>query len=363
MKLDLSITPIENHLENPRWPLLLAGPCSAESEEQMLNTARQLKESKRISYFRAGVWKPRTRPGAFEGMGVVALKWLQAVKKETGLLTACEVATPEHVELALKYEVDLLWVGARTSANPFSVQDIADSVKGSNVAILVKNPVNPDLQLWIGALERINRAGITKLAAIHRGFSSHEKTVYRNEPMWNIAIELKTLCPQLPIICDPSHIAGKRALVPLVAQKALDLNMDGLMVESHNNPGVAKSDAEQQLLPTDYAQMIHALQLREINPAKPELRTELDEYRRQIDMLDDSIFQSLGKRMEMSKKIGQYKKDNNVMVLQLNRWEEILQKRVRFGQAMGLSEDFSKKLLELIHEESINLQTEIMNPK
>lgn len=361
MKIDLNITPIENHLENPRWPLLLAGPCSAESEEQMLDTARQLKESKRISYFRAGVWKPRTRPGAFEGMGVVALKWLQAVKRETGLPTACEVATPEHVELALKYDVDLLWVGARTSANPFSVQDIADSVKGSNVAILVKNPVNPDLQLWIGALERINRAGITKLAAIHRGFSSHEKTVYRNEPMWNIAIELKTLCPQLPIICDPSHIAGKRELVPLVAQKSLDLNMDGLMVEVHNNPCVAKSDAEQQLVPKDFAQMIHALQLREITPANSALRTELDDYRRQIDMLDDSIFQTLGKRMEMSKKIGQYKKDNNVMVLQLNRWEEILQKRVQFGQAMGLREDFSKKLLELVHEESINLQTEIMN--
>ena len=193
MKLDLNITHIENRLENPKWPLLLAGPCSAESEEQMLDTAHQLKKTKRISFFRAGVWKPRTRPGAFEGMGVVALKWLQSVKRETGLATACEVATPEHVELALKYEVDLLWVGARTSANPFSVQDIADSIKGSNVAVLVKNPVNPDLQLWIGALERINRAGITKLAAIHRGFSSHEKTVYRNEPMWGIAIELKTI--------------------------------------------------------------------------------------------------------------------------------------------------------------------------
>ena len=361
MKIDLNLTPIENNLENPRWPLLLAGPCSAESEEQMLNTARQLKEMQRVSYFRAGVWKPRTRPGAFEGMGVDALKWLQSVKRETGMATACEVATIEHVEQALKYGVDLLWVGARTAANPFSVQDIADSVKGSNVVVLVKNPVNPDLQLWIGALERINRAGITKLAAIHRGFSPHEKTVYRNEPMWNIAIELKTLCPQLPIICDPSHIAGKRELVPLVAQKALDLNMDGMMVEVHNNPSIAKSDAEQQLLPTVFAQVVQALQLREINPANAALRTELDEYRRQIDLLDDTIFQTLGQRMEFSKKIGHYKKSHNVMVLQLNRWEEILQKRVRFGQAMGLREDFSKKLLALIHEESINLQTEIMN--
>jgi chorismate mutase len=361
MKIDLNLSPIANHLENPRWPVLIAGPCSAESEEQLLDTARQLKASKRVSYFRAGVWKPRTRPGSFEGMGEVALKWLQTVKQETGLRTAVEIATTEHVELALKYGVDVLWVGARTSVNPFSVQSIADSIKGCNVVVLVKNPVNPDLQLWLGALERLNRAGVTQLAAIHRGFSAYEKSVYRNEPVWTMPIELKTLCPTLPVICDPSHIAGKRSLVPLVAQKALDLNMDGLMVEVHNDPCIAKSDAEQQLTPADYAQMIYALQLREVNPAKPEVRSELDAYRQQIDILDDTIFQSIAQRMSISQKIGRYKKDHNLMVLQLNRWEEILEKRSSLATAMGLSHEFAKRLLELIHEESINLQADIMN--
>ncbi|MDR3366153.1 MAG: bifunctional 3-deoxy-7-phosphoheptulonate synthase/chorismate mutase type II [Prevotellaceae bacterium] len=359
--MDLNLSPIANHLENPRWPVLIAGPCSAESEEQLLDTARQLKASKRVSYFRAGVWKPRTRPGSFEGMGEVALKWLQTVKQETGLRTAVEIATTEHVELALKYGVDVLWVGARTSVNPFSVQSIADSIKGCNVVVLVKNPVNPDLQLWLGALERLNRAGVTQLAAIHRGFSAYEKSVYRNEPVWTMPIELKTLCPTLPVICDPSHIAGKRSLVPLVAQKALDLNMDGLMVEVHNDPCIAKSDAEQQLTPADYAQMIYALQLREVNPAKPEVRSELDAYRQQIDILDDTIFQSIAQRMSISQKIGRYKKDHNLMVLQLNRWEEILEKRSSLATAMGLSHEFAKRLLELIHEESINLQADIMN--
>jgi chorismate mutase len=329
----------------------------------MLDTARQLKATKRISFFRAGVWKPRTRPGAFEGMGEEALKWLRLVKQETGLRTACEVATAEHAELALKYDVDLLWVGARTSANPFSVQDIADSIKGANVAVLVKNPVNPDLQLWIGALERINRAGITRLAAIHRGFSSFEKSAFRNAPMWSIAIELKAMCPNLPIICDPSHIAGVRELVPLVAQKALDLDMHGLMVEVHNNPCVAKSDAAQQLLPKDYAQMIFDLQLREISPMQAELRSELDTYRSDIDQLDDTMVERLAQRMEIVKKIGRYKKNNNIMVLQLNRWEQILTRHADMGVAMGLNPEFVKKMMTLIHEESINLQTEIMNGK
>ncbi|MDR3329015.1 MAG: bifunctional 3-deoxy-7-phosphoheptulonate synthase/chorismate mutase type II [Prevotellaceae bacterium] len=361
MKITLPTSPIANHLENPRWPVLIAGPCSAESEEQLLDTARQLKASQRISYFRAGVWKPRTRPGSFEGMGEVALRWLQTVKAETGLPTAVEVATAEHAELALKHGVDVLWVGARSSANPFSVQEIADSLRGTDVVVLVKNPVNPDLQLWVGALERIHRAGITKLAAIHRGFSAYEQSVYRNEPVWNMAIELKTICPTLPIICDPSHISGRRSLVPLVAQKALDLNMDGLMIEVHCDPSVAKSDAEQQLLPADYAQLIFALQLREVTSSKPELRNELDSYRQQIDLLDDTIFETLSKRMAMSQKIGQYKKDNNLMVLQLNRWEDILEQRSRLAAAMGLSSEFAKRLLVLVHEESINLQTEIMN--
>ncbi|GHT14455.1 cytochrome c4 [Bacteroidia bacterium] len=361
MKLDLTITPIPNHLENSRWPVQIAGPCSAESEEQMLDTAQQLKKMNRVSYFRAGVWKPRTRPGAFEGVGEVGLKWLQMVKKETGLHTACEVATTEHVELALKYGVDLLWVGARTSVNPFSVQDIADALRGSQICVLVKNPVNPDLQLWIGALERLNRAGITQLAAIHRGFSGFEKTPFRNAPMWSIAIELRAICPNLPIICDPSHIAGIADLVPLVAQKALDIDMAGLMVEVHNNPGIAKSDAQQQLTPSAYTQMIADLCLREISPTQQEARNELEEYRRDIDNLDDIVLQKLGQRMDIARKIGNYKKNNNLMALQLNRWEQLIRHRQQMGKAMGINPEFIKKFFELVHEESINIQTEIMN--
>ncbi len=360
MKIELNITPIENNLENPNWPLLIAGPCSAESEEQMVDTAKKLKASKRISYFRAGVWKPRTRPGMFEGVGEIGLKWMQTVKEETGLPTACEIATPEHAELALKYGIDMLWVGARTSVNPFAVQDIADCIKGTNVAVLVKNPVNPDLQLWIGALERINGAGITRLAAIHRGFSSYEKIAFRNDPMWKIAIELKTICPNLPIINDPSHIAGIRELVPLIAQKALNLDMDGLMVEVHNNPAIAKSDAKQQLLPEDYAQMIYDLQLREVSATSMKLEpTELEIYRQEIDLIDELIIQKLARRMELSRKIGQYKKDHSLMVLQMDRWEQILQNRVAMGSAMNINPKFMKMFLEMLHEESINLQTEL----
>lgn len=359
MKIELNITPIENNLENPQWPLLIAGPCSAESEEQMVDTAKKLKASKRVSFFRAGVWKPRTRPGMFEGVGEIGLKWMQTVKEETGLQIACEIATHEHAELALKYGVDMLWVGARTSVNPFAVQDIADCIKGTNVAVLVKNPVNPDLQLWIGALERISGAGITRLAAIHRGFSSYEKIAYRNDPMWKIAIELKTICPNLPIICDPSHIAGVRELVPLIAQKALNLDMDGLMVEVHNNPSIAKSDAKQQLLPEDYAQMIYDLQLRETSVSMKMEPTELEMYRQEIDSIDEMIIQKLARRMELSRKIGQYKKDHSLMVLQMDRWEQILQNRVAMGAAMNINSKFMKKFLEMLHEESINLQTEI----
>ena len=359
MKIELNITPIENKLENPNWPLLIAGPCSAESEEQMVDTAAKLKASKRISFFRAGVWKPRTRPGMFEGVGEIGLKWMQTVKEETGLPTACEIATPEHAELALKYGIDMLWVGARTSVNPFAVQDIANCIKGSNVAVLVKNPVNPDLQLWLGALERINEAGITRLAAIHRGFSSYEKTPFRNDPMWKLAIELKTTCPNLPIINDPSHIAGVRELVPLIAQKALNLDMDGLMIEVHNNPTIAKSDAKQQLLPEDYAQMIYDLQLREVSTSMRMKPSELEMYRQEIDSIDEIIIQKLARRMELSRKIGQYKKDHSLMVLQVGRWEEILRNRIAMGAAMGLNPKFMKQLLEMLHEESINLQTEL----
>lgn len=362
-KVELEIEKIENNLENPAWPLLIAGPCSAETEEQLMTTAVQLKATKRVSVFRAGIWKPRTRPNMFEGMGEEGLKWMQTVKKETGLPIATEVATPEHIELALKYGVDMLWVGARTSANPFSVQNIADALKGTKIAVLVKNPVNPDVQLWIGALERLNKAGITRLAAIHRGFSTHEQSVFRNAPMWNIPIELKAACPNLPIICDPSHICGNTELIPFIAQKSLDMDMDGLMIESHNNPSCALSDAKQQLTPKQYGELIYDLMLRNSKPMTGEATNLLDKFRKEIDGLDDDIIQKLSLRMKTSAKIGVYKKENNVKILQMDRWADIVRQRVNMGQAMGLSEDFMKKFLDMIHQESINIQANIMNKK
>jgi chorismate mutase len=361
-KVELEIEKIPTELENPEWPLLIAGPCSAESEEQLIDTARRLIATKRISVFRAGIWKPRTRPNSFEGIGVKGLTWMQTVKKETGLRIATEVANAEHVELALKYGVDILWIGARTSANPFSVQEIADSLKGVDVAVLIKNPVNPDTELWIGALERINKAGVKKLAAIHRGFSSHEKSVFRNAPMWNIPIELKSACPELPIICDPSHICGNTELIPFISQKALDMGIDGLMIESHNNPPSAWSDAKQQLLPEQYGELIYSLLLRSVS-MKGEAQTILSELRNDIDRLDDEIIQKLSLRMKISGKIGQYKKENNVTILQMDRWKNIVNNRINVGKAMGLSENFLKQYLDLVHQESINVQSNVMNEK
>jgi chorismate mutase len=361
-KVELEIEKIPNELENPEWPLLIAGPCSAESEEQLIDTARRLKATKRISVFRAGIWKPRTRPNSFEGIGVKGLPWMQTVKKETGLRIATEVANAEHVELALKYGVDILWIGARTSANPFSVQEIADSLKGVDVAVLIKNPVNPDTELWIGALERIKKAGVRKLAAIHRGFSSHEKSVFRNSPMWNIPIELKSACPELPIICDPSHICGNTELIPFISQKALDMDIDGLMIESHNNPTSAWSDAKQQLLPEQYGELIYGLLLRSVS-MKGEDQSILSELRNDIDRLDDEIIQKLSLRMKISSKIGQYKKENNVTILQMDRWKNIVNNRINMGKAMGLSENFLKQYLDLVHQESINVQSNVMNEK
>ncbi|MDR1056925.1 MAG: bifunctional 3-deoxy-7-phosphoheptulonate synthase/chorismate mutase type II [Prevotellaceae bacterium] len=362
-QIELDLEKIENRLEKPDWPLLIAGPCSAESEEQLMDTAVQLMNTKRVSIYRAGLWKPRTRPNMFEGVGKVGLPWLLNVKKQTGLQVATEVATPEHVELALKHDIDVLWIGARTSVNPFSVQAIADALKGTNATVLVKNPVNPDLQLWIGALERINRVGIKRLAAVHRGFSSHEKTVFRNAPMWNIPIELKAACPGLPVICDPSHICGNAGLIPMLAQKALDMDMAGLMIECHNKPECAMSDAGQQLLPTQYGNMIRNLILRSASPAgdAADAGGLLRQLREEIDVFDDELIQKLSLRMQAVAKIGRYKRDNNISILQLHRWSELVRRRIDLGQALGLSEDFLKKLLDLIHQESINIQVEIMN--
>ena len=354
---------MDTWLKKTSEPLLIAGPCSAETEDQLLATAHLLAKTGKVSVLRAGIWKPRTRPGEFEGIGSIGLSWLKRAKEETGLPTAVEVATARHVEEALASGVDILWVGARSTVNPFTVQEIADALKGVDIPVLVKNPVNPDLQLWIGALERINNAGITKLGAIHRGFSSYEKTAFRNEPMWEVAIQLKTLCPELPVINDPSHICGNRELIQYVAQKALDLDMQGLMIESHLDPSVAWTDAKQQLTPAALAELMDILTLR-----KPELKDKaftdkLEELRTSIDKIDDQIIQKIAERMQVVQKIGEFKRDNGVTILQVNRWDQIMHKRSAFASALKLDLNFTGKLLELIHSESIRKQTEIMNDK
>ncbi len=342
-------------------PVIISGPCSAETEEQMVATAKQIAATGKVHALRAGIWKPRTRPGQYEGSGQEGLKWLIQAKKETGLPVTTEVANASHVDACLKAGVDILWIGARTTVNPFSVQDIADALKGVDVPVMVKNPVNPDIELWIGALERLNKAGITKLAAIHRGFSSSEKGPFRNAPMWDMPIELKTRIPDLDIICDPSHIAGNRDLIGLICQKALDLDMVGLMVESHINPDAAWSDAKQQVTPAALGKIIDSLIVRTVSSDNKSFKDTLSILREQIDVLDDEIMQKLSARMKISDKIGQYKKENNVTILQVTRWEEIIQTRISLGKAMGLNEEFTNDLLKLIHNESIQVQTKVMN--
>jgi chorismate mutase len=361
MKLNLNIQPLSTWLKTGKEPLVIAGPCSAETEDQLVATAHLLAQTGRVSALRAGIWKPRTRPGEFEGIGSIGLEWLKRAKEETGLPTAVEVATAKHVEEALKSGVDILWVGARSTVNPFTVQEIADALKGVDIPVMVKNPVNPDLSLWIGALERINNAGITKLAAIHRGFSSYEKSAFRNEPMWDIAIHLKTLAPHLPIINDPSHITGNRDLIGYISQKALDLDMQGLMIESHIDPTVAWTDAAQQVTPRALVEIIERLALRKPEVGDAVVKDKLAELRAQIDKIDDLVFQKVGERMKIAEKIGEYKKDNGITILQVNRWDEILNKRTTYGKALKLSPDFTEKLLELLHAESIRRQTEVMN--
>jgi len=361
MKLNLNIQPLESWLNINNEPLIISGPCSAETEEQLLSTANLLAATGKVHVLRAGIWKPRTRPGEFEGIGSIGLEWLKKAKAETGLLTAIEVATAKHVEEALAAGVDILWIGARSTANPFTVQEIADALKGHDVPVLIKNPVNPDISLWIGALERINNAGITKLAAIHRGFSSYEKSSFRNEPMWELAIQLKTLCPTLPIINDPSHICGNRELIPYIAQKALDLDMQGLIIESHIDPSVAWTDAKQQITPSALADLVNRLSVREPESKDAAFTDKLAELREKIDKIDDVLIQKLGERMAIVEKIGEYKRDNKVTILQVNRWDEILKKGSAFARALKLDLGFTEKFLELVHGESIRRQTEIMN--
>lgn len=337
-------------------PLVIAGPCSAETEEQVMDTARQLSH-KGIKIFRAGIWKPRTKPGGFEGVGVEGLAWLKAVKQETGMYTATEVATAKHVFEALKAGIDILWIGARTAANPFAMQEIADALRGVDIPVLVKNPVNPDLELWIGALERINQAGLKRLAAIHRGFSSSEKKIYRNLPQWHIPIELRRRIPDLPILCDPSHIGGKRELIAPLCQQAMDLGFDGLIIESHCNPDKAWSDAAQQVTPDVLDYILDQLVIRDTTQSTENLK----ELRKQIDECDDDLIQILAKRMRVSREIGTYKKEHDMTILQTNRYSEILEKRGAQGVQCGMDADFVKKVFEAIHEESVRQQMEIIN--
>lgn len=340
-------------------PFIISGPCSAESREQVLQTAKQLAKSGIVSVFRAGIWKPRTRPDAFEGVGEKALGWLQEVKKTTGLLTTVEVATPFHVEAALLNEVDILWIGARSTVNPFSVQEIAEALKGYDIPVMIKNPVNPDLKLWIGALERINKAGIKKIVAVHRGFTSYDSTPYRNAPIWEIPIELMRLCPDLPVICDPSHITGNSLLLESVSQKALDLEMEGLMIETHINPRKALSDAEQQITPGELTELISKLVIRSSTTDNTEFRNKLQELRSEIDTLDAELIHLLSKRMNIVEKIGVYKKENNITILQIQRWNNIVRESIELGEKLGLSREFLFRLLHVIHEESILKQTQV----
>lgn len=360
MKANLNVSPLETWANTGGKPLIIAGPCSAETEEQVLETAHAIAKNGYAHFFRSGVWKPRTRPGSFEGKGEEALPWLQRVKAETGLKTAVEVATPQHVELALKYGVDVLWIGARTTVNPFNVQDLADSLKGVDVPVLIKNPVNPDIALWLGAFERIAGAGITKLGAIHRGFSNAQETKYRNSPMWQIAVEFKTFFPEIPMIGDPSHMAGKRAYLAELTQRAMDLNYDGLIIESHRNPDEAWSDASQQLTPDALGEMLNATEFRKATYGT-DFQSELDRLRARLDNLDRELMEVLASRMAIVEQLGEYKRDNNVAVLQLDRWKHVHQSRADWAKSLNLYPEVVEEMFKLIHMESIRKQTEVMN--
>lgn len=361
MTLKLEINPIKTWLPNIDNPLLISGPCSLESEKQALETAKLLAKDKRVFVYRGGVWKPRTRPGSFEGVGSIGLKWLQLVKQETGLPVGTEVANAQHTEEALKAGLDVVWIGARSTASPFVVQEIADVVKGSDAVVMVKNPVNPDVQLWMGAIERIHQAGIKNIVAIHRGFTPFSETKYRNYPNWQTVIELRQLLPNLPIICDPSHIAGKREFLYEISQKAFDMGMEGLMIESHIDPSCALSDAAQQLTPADLAKLLDRLVIRHENANNPDFENHLDVLRNRIDSIDSELLETLSSRVAIVKKIGQYKKENNVTALQINRWTKLMDDRVNLGKKLELNEVFVKILFQLIHEDSVRMQTEIMD--
>lgn len=355
-----TITPLSKWIPNLTKPLVIAGPCSAETREQVLEIAEQVSKIDAVRIFRAGIWKPRTRPGSFMGVGEEGLAWLKEVKEKYNMMVTTEVANAEHAALALKYGIDILWIGARTTVNPFSVQEIADSIEGIDIPVMIKNPINVDLALWQGAIERIQNAGITKIIGIHRGFSTATKSAYRNEPIWRIPIELKQKFPELPIVCDPSHITGNRNMVPLVCQKAMDVDMDGLMVETHHTPDEAWSDAAQQVTPKTLGAMLEMLEYRTEFTSDHTFEKELNELRSRIDRVDNDILENLALRGEIVKQIGELKIQNNVTALQLQRMNEMLQKRTLQGVSAGLREAFAKEVYSLIHDESVKTQTEMM---
>lgn len=359
MSKELKITPLEEWGFGWKAPIFVSGPCSAESEDQVMQTAKRLSKH-RVDLLRAGIWKPRTRPNTFEGMGSPALKWLKDAGFDTDLPVTTEVANVKHVYEALRYGVDILWIGARTTVNPFAVQEICDALQGVDIPVIVKNPINPDLELWIGAFERLNQAGITKLAALHRGFSTYEKTKYRNRPKWEIPIELKRRYPNMPVICDPSHICGNRHMLKEVSQTAMDIGLDGLMLESHITPDKALSDAKQQVTPEDYGEIIDSLIIRE-HANTYEGSNDLDSRRSNIDRIDKYIMELLAERMEIVREIGEYKRENNMTILQHDRWNEILRSRKEFGERKNLTDTFVRNIFQSIHKESIHHQAEVMN--
>lgn len=351
-------------LTQEKWnkrPLIISGPCSAETEAQMLETATQLAKTGRVDMLRAGIWKPRTKPGLFEGNGIVALPWLAKAKKLTGLPATVEVATGKHVEDALKFDVDMLWIGARTTVNPFSVQEVADALRGVDVPVLIKNPVHPDLDLWSGAIERLQKAGVKQLGMIHRGFSSYGNTEFRNAPMWHLPIEMKRRFAGMMLICDPSHICGNRTSLQGIAQKSIDLDFDGLMIESHIDPDNAWSDAKQQVTPERLLQMLNDLVWRNESTTEQDFINALTTLREQINQVDDELLTLLGQRMKLSDKIGEYKRNNNITILQTNRWNEILERAYKKGESLGLTREFITKYFDAVHLESIQHQNKIMN--
>lgn len=353
-----------NEIIIEKWnkrPLIISGPCSAETEEQMVDTATRLAATGKVDILRAGIWKPRTKPGMFEGNGIAALPWLATAKKITGLPITVEVATAKHVEDALKFGVDMLWIGARTTVNPFSVQEVADALSGNDIPVLIKNPINPDLELWSGGIERLQKVGIKRLGMIHRGFSSYGNTEFRNAPMWHLPIEMKRRYPDMPLICDPSHICGNRSMLQSVAQKSIDLDFDGLMLESHIDPDNAWSDAKQQVTPDRLLELLNDLVWRYESTTEQEFITALTTLREQINQVDDELLTLLGQRMKLSDKIGEYKKNNNITILQTNRWNDILERAYKKGDTLGLTKEFITKYFDAVHLESIHHQNKVMN--